>query len=166
MVERICEITRAQRMNERRKSSSADTFDRPKKRRSRYQYAYLAWNVKIYENEKDSKYGDEVRAWGGNMEFSPSVIESYGAFGDCAQAVCKLAGIAAEELHSGWRCGEAVASCIVAAAVALHRGNARAVHSCYRMASKSVSGAGPGRPRGAKDRIPRQAGSGLRYKLR
>jgi uncharacterized protein YidB (DUF937 family) len=122
--------------------------------------------AKDAENEKDSKYGDEVRAWGGNMEFSPFVIESYGAFGDCAQAVCKLAGIAAEELHSGWTCGEAVASCIAAAAVALHRGNARAVRSCYRMASKSLSGAGPGRPRGAKDRIPRQAGSGLRYKLR
>ena len=99
------------------------------------------------------------------MEFAPFVIESYGAIGASAQAVCKLAGIAAEELHSGWGSGEAVASCITAVAVALHRGNARTVRSCYRTASSALSGAGPGRPRGAKDRVPRRPGSGARYML-
>ncbi len=117
------------------------------------------------EHEKESKYGDEVRAWGGNMDFSPFVLESYGAFGTSAQAVCKLAGTAADQLPTGWDCGEAVASCIAAAAVALHRGNGMAVRSCCRMASKALSGAGPGRPRGSKDRVPRRPGSGLRYLL-
>jgi len=66
--------------------------------------------AKKAEKEKEAKYGPEVQAWAGNMTFSPFVIEAYGAFGDCAQAVCRFAGVAAEELD-GWGCGEAVALC-------------------------------------------------------
>jgi hypothetical protein len=89
------------------------------------------------ENEKDSKYGGEVRGWAGNMEFAPFVVESYGAFGASAQAVRKLAGIAADV---GGAVVKSVASYITAVAVALqlHRGNARAVRSCYRTASRAI----------------------------
>lgn len=118
------------------------------------------------ETGKIKKYAGEVNAWEGNLQFLPFVLEAYGAFGECAQDVCRLAGTAAKMLNSGWRTGEATASCVAASAVAMHRGNAIMVRSCYRRAARAESGAGPGRPLGSLDLSPRKSGCGPRPRPR
>jgi hypothetical protein len=112
------------------------------------------------ENGKKAKYEAEVNAWDGNLEFSPFIIESFGAFGATAEYVCKLAGHAAAEHSTGWRTGEAVAACVAAASIAMHRGNAMMVRACHTRALRLACGAGPGRPKGSLDKSVRRPGSG------